>query len=118
MLMFMVFSASSTDVLANFFQVELNYVLWFFRIAVPVIPIITYFVTVKICEEMRAAEGIGKRKRANVVVRSETGAYSTIESDARPGDGHEELDAVPVPTYIDMVPEELATGPGIRRVMR
>ena len=47
-----------------------------------------------------------------------TGEYSTIESAPRPGDGTEELDAIPVPTFIDLVPPELATGEGVRRVMR
>jgi ubiquinol-cytochrome c reductase cytochrome b subunit len=118
MLLFMVFCASSTDVLANFFHIKLNYVLWFFRFAVVVVPIITYFITYKICQEMRHAEGIGKRKRAAVVMRSAEGEYTTVPSAARPGDGHEELEAVPVPTYIDLVPPELATGAGVRRVMR
>ena len=39
-LLFTLFGASSTDVLANFFHVSLNEVLWFFRIAVVVVPII------------------------------------------------------------------------------
>jgi ubiquinol-cytochrome c reductase cytochrome b subunit len=118
MLLFMVFCASSTDVLANFFHIKLNYVLWFFRIAVIVIPIITYFITYQICQEMRHAEGVGKRKRPNVVFRSDDGEYSTVATEPRPGDGHEELDAIPVPTYIDLTPPELATGAGVRRVMR
>ena len=118
MLLFMVFCASSTDVLANFFSIKLNYVLWFFRFAVIVVPIITYFITYQICQEMRHAEGIGKRKRANVVLRSSEGEYSTVVTEPRPGDGHEELEAVPVPQYIDLVPPELATGAGVRRVMR
>jgi ubiquinol-cytochrome c reductase cytochrome b subunit len=118
MLLFMVFCASSTDVLANFFHIKLNYVLWFFRFAVIVVPILTGLITYKICQEMRNAEGIGKRKRANVVLRSDEGEYSTVVSAPRPGDGHEELEAVPVPTYIDQVPPELATGAGVRRVMR
>jgi ubiquinol-cytochrome c reductase cytochrome b subunit len=113
-----VFCASSTDVLANFFSIKLNYVLWFFRFAVIVVPIITYFITYQICQEMRHAEGIGKRKRANVVLRSSEGEYSTVVTEPRPGDGHEELEAVPVPQYIDLVPPELATGAGVRRVMR
>jgi hypothetical protein len=75
-------------------------------------------VTYKICEEMRAAEGIGKRKRALIVERSASGEYTTVESAPRPGDGVEELDAVPVPTFIDLIPPELATGEGVRRVMR
>jgi hypothetical protein len=105
-------------VMANFFELPLKGVLWFFRIAVIVAPIIAYFITYKMCNEMRAAEGIGKRKRAVIMQRSETGEYTTVESDPRPGDGAEELDAVPVPTFIDMVPPELATGEGVRRVMR
>jgi ubiquinol-cytochrome c reductase cytochrome b subunit len=118
MLLGMVFFASSTDVLANFFSLPLKAVLWFFRIAVIVAPIIAYFVTYKICLEMQDAEGIGKRKRAKVVMRSATGEYTTIDSEPRPGDGREEIEAVPVPTYIDLVPPELATGAGVRRVMR
>ena len=114
----MTFFASSTDVLANFFELPLKDVLWFFRIAVVVSPIIAYFVAYKICLEMRAAEGIGKRKRALIVERSTSGEYTTVESPPRPGDGVEELEAVPVPTFIDMVPPELATGEGVRRVMR
>jgi ubiquinol-cytochrome c reductase cytochrome b subunit len=117
-LLFMVFFASSTDVLANFFQVPLVGVLWFFRIAVIVAPVIAAVVAYKICNEMRAAEGIGKRKRPQIVTRSSTGEYSTTDAEPRPGDGVDELDAIPVPTYIDLVPPELATGAGVRRVMR
>jgi ubiquinol-cytochrome c reductase cytochrome b subunit len=117
-LMFMVFFASSTDVLANFFDVPLKAVLWFFRIAVVVVPIISYFVAVKICQEMRAAEGIGKRKRPVVIERSATGEYVSVETEAHPGDGHVEVEAEPVPTYIDLTPPELVTGEGVRRVMR
>jgi len=118
MFYFMLFAASSTDVMANFFNVSLNTVLWTFRVIVFLIPVITYFVTYRICNEMRAAEGIGKRKRAMVVSRSETGAYSTVATEPRPGDGAHELDAIPVPTYINLTPEELETAPGVRRVMR
>jgi ubiquinol-cytochrome c reductase cytochrome b subunit len=117
-LLFMVFFASSTDVLANFFQIPLTAVLWFFRIAVIVAPIIAYVVAYQICNEMRAAEGIGKRKRAQIVTRSPSGEYTTQPAADRPGDGVDELEAIPVPTYIDLVPPELATGAGVRRVMR
>jgi ubiquinol-cytochrome c reductase cytochrome b subunit len=118
MFYFMLFCASSTDVMANFFDISLNVVLWTFRVIVFVLPVITYFVTYQICNEMRAAEGIGKRKRAMVVSRSDTGAYSTVTAEPRPGDDAHELDAIPVPTYINLTPEELETGPGVRRVMR
>jgi hypothetical protein len=114
----MTFFASSTDVMANFLQLPLKDVLWFFRFAIPIAPVIAYFLTFKICNEMRAAEGVGKRKRALIVSRSATGEYSTVESAPRPGDEVDELDAIPVPTFIDLVPPELATGEGVRRVMR
>ena len=50
--------------------------------------------------------------------RSAAGEYTTTESPVRPGDGHEELDAIPVPTFIDTTDPELATAAGVRRVIR
>jgi hypothetical protein len=75
-------------------------------------------VTYQVCNEMRAAEGVGKRKRAVMVELSPTGEYTTVPTEPRPGGEHEELEAIPVPTFIDLVPPELATGEGVRRVMR
>jgi ubiquinol-cytochrome c reductase cytochrome b subunit len=117
-LLFGVFFASSTDVMANFFQLPLMDVLWFFRFFVPLAPIVAYFITFKICHEMRDAENIGKRKRALIVSRTTDGEYVTAESAPRPGDGHEELEAMPVPTFIDTTDPELATAAGVRRVIR
>ena len=62
-LLFTLFAASSTDVLANFFQVSLNEVLWFFRFAVFVVPFIAGAGGVPVCSEMQGVHGIGKRKR-------------------------------------------------------
>jgi ubiquinol-cytochrome c reductase cytochrome b subunit len=118
MLLMAVFLASSTDVMANFFQLPLMDVLWFFRFFVPLSPMVAYFLTFKICNEMRDAEGIGKRKRALIVERSAEGRYSTIESPELPGETHEELEAIPVPTFIDLTDPELATAAGVRRVIR
>jgi ubiquinol-cytochrome c reductase cytochrome b subunit len=117
-LLFAVFFASSTDVMANFFQLPLMDVLWFFRFFVPLAPIVAYFITFKICHEMRDAEHIGQRKRALVVSRSAEGEYTTVSSAPRPGDDHEELDAIPVPTFIDTTDPALATAAGVRRVIR
>ena len=77
-LLFTLFAASSTDVLANFFKVSLNATLWFFRIAVIVVPIIAGLVTYQLCKEMQGVHGIGKRKRAVIVRRSAQGEYSTV----------------------------------------
>ncbi|MHB8431864.1 MAG: cytochrome b, partial [Acidimicrobiales bacterium] len=114
-----VFFASSTDVMANYLQLPLMGVLWFFRIAVIAVPIVSYFLAYQICNELRQAEGLGKRKRALAVTLTESGEYRTEESEPRPGDGAGvELEPVPVPAFIDVVPPELATGEGVRRVMR
>ena len=48
--MFTLFAASSTDVLANFFHVSLNAVLWFFRIATFVVPVVAGLVTYQLCQ--------------------------------------------------------------------
>ena len=111
-LLFTLFAASSTDVLANFFHVSLNEVLWFFRIATIVVPIIAGLVAYQLCREMQGVHGIGKRKRAVIVRRSVEGEYSTVEAAPRPDDTHEELDPEPVPVRIDI--EALNTS-GIRQ---
>ena len=53
--------------------------------------------TWRICLDMAGVPGIGKRKRAVVVIRSATGQYVTAPTAPRPGDGHEEEEPVPVP---------------------
>jgi ubiquinol-cytochrome c reductase cytochrome b subunit len=106
--MFTLFAASSTDVLANFFHVSLNATLWFFRIAIFVIPAIAAAVTYQLCKEMQGVHGIGKRKRAVIVRRSAQGEYSTVPSEPRPDDERVELEPEPVPVRIDIEP--LANG--------
>jgi ubiquinol-cytochrome c reductase cytochrome b subunit len=125
-LLFTLFAASSTDVLANFFHVSLNEVLWFFRIAVIVIPVIVGAVTYQMCLEMQGTQGFGKRKRAVVVHRSATGEYSTIRAERRPDDEHTELHPEPVPVRIDVEPlvggatasTDGASPTGVRQVTR
>ncbi|HVB91410.1 MAG TPA: ubiquinol-cytochrome c reductase cytochrome b subunit [Acidimicrobiales bacterium] len=103
-LLFTLFAASSTDVLANYFHVSLNVVLWFFRFATVIVPIIVAFVTYQLCVEMQGVHGIGKRKRALIVHRSSAGEYSTVTSDLRPDDERTELHPEPVPVRIDIEP--------------
>ena len=110
--LFTLFAASSTDVLANFFHVSLNAVLWFFRFAVIIVPIISGLVAYQLCKEMQGVHNIGKRKRAVIVQRSAEGEYSTVPAAPRPDDEHEELDPEPVPVRIDIEP--LNTG-GVRQ---
>jgi ubiquinol-cytochrome c reductase cytochrome b subunit len=125
-LLFTLFGASSTDVLANYFHLSLNFVLWSFRILTIAVPIVVAFVTYRICLEMQGAHGIGKRKRAVIVHRSAQGEYSTTESDPRPDDVRTELHPEPVPARIDIEPlvngangDVPASSPtGVRQVTR
>jgi ubiquinol-cytochrome c reductase cytochrome b subunit len=124
-LLFTVFGASSTDVLANFFHVSLNEVLWFFRVGVIVVPIVVGVVTWRICVELQHTPGAVKRKRPMVVSRTETGEYVAVPADERPGDQHVELTPEPVPARIEESPEPVGAGsttaggaPGVRTVVR
>ena len=112
-LLFTLFAASSTDVMANFFHVSLNATLWFFRVAVIVVPIIAGFVTYQLCREMQGVHGIGKRKRAVIVRRSAQGEYTTVPAAPRPDDERTELDPEPVPVRIDIEP--LGNGDEVRQ---
>jgi len=89
---FVLFGASATDVLANYLGISLNTVLVAFRVLVFVVPAVVYPVTWKICKELQAVPEAGTRKRANVVLRSAEGGYSTVPAEVRPGDEHVELD--------------------------
>jgi ubiquinol-cytochrome c reductase cytochrome b subunit len=115
---FMLFVASSTDVLANFGHISLNVVLWAMRFLVIVVPLITYPVVYKICLELQAIPDGGKRKRANVVSRTEAGEYMATPAEPRPGDTHHELDAEVVPSFIEFEDDGDPDQPGIRRVSR
>jgi ubiquinol-cytochrome c reductase cytochrome b subunit len=125
-LLFTVFGASSTDVLANYFHVSLNEVLWFFRVAVIVVPIVVGVVTWRICIELQHVPGALKRKRAMVVSRTPEGEYVAVPAPERPGDVREELEPEPVPVRIEHEPETVGasatttpTGEaGVRRVLR
>ncbi|HVA06248.1 MAG TPA: ubiquinol-cytochrome c reductase cytochrome b subunit [Acidimicrobiales bacterium] len=103
-LLFTVFGASSTDVMANYFHLSLNFVLWAFRILFFVVPIVVGLVTYRICLEMQGVHGVGKRKRSVIVHLSEDGAYSTVTADPRPDDVRTELHPQPVPERIDIEP--------------
>jgi ubiquinol-cytochrome c reductase cytochrome b subunit len=124
--MFTLFCASSTDVLANYFHVSLNATLWFFRVATIVIPVVAGAVAYQLCLEMQGVHGVGKRKRANTVYLSKSGAYSTVQAEPRPDDERDELHPEPVPQRIDVEPlangnvkETVPSSPtGVRQVTR
>ena len=117
----MLFIASSTDVIANFFHVSLNTVLWTMRVLCVVLPLLAYPVTYKICREMQGFAGAGKRKTTNIVTRTSEGEYIATPAPVYVDDMvHEhEHDAVPVPRYVaETEVEEGASESGVRRAPR
>ena len=108
----MLFVASATDVLANFFHISLNSVLIAMRILVVVTPFVCYFVTWKICLEMQALPNAGRRKVANVVTLTEEGEYVATPMPPPPGTDEPELAPEFVPALLDL---DGASGDGASR---
>ena len=114
---FVLFGASATDVLANYLSISLNVVLDV--VPGPCVRGAGHRVPGHLPDLQGAAGGpdAGKRKRANVVLRSADGGYSTILSEERPGDeGLAEADPFPLDEGIELVPamaNVLATGDGL-----
>ncbi|MDE3007530.1 MAG: ubiquinol-cytochrome c reductase cytochrome b subunit [Acidobacteriota bacterium] len=116
-LLAILFIASSTDVIANFFHLSLNTVLWAMRFLTFIVPIVTYPVTYKICKELQGVANAGKRKTANVVTRTSDGEYQATPSPAYVDDVSHELEPTPVPAFI--TPSEVASDErGVRTVDR
>jgi ubiquinol-cytochrome c reductase cytochrome b subunit len=116
-LLAMLFIASSTDVIANFFHLSLQTVLWAMRVLVIISPLIAYPLTYKICLELQGIKRGGKRKTPNVVSRSVEGEYTATPTPAYHADEEHELVAMPLPTFIDEEPETPRES-GVRTVER
>ena len=114
----MLFIASATDVIAKFFDISLNTVLWAMRILVIVTPFIAYPVTYKICKELQGVKRAGKRKTPNVVSRSDEGEYIATPTPTYSDDDEHDDAAIPVPTFIEDEIEETTSQSGVRTVER
>ena len=113
----MLFIASSTDVIANFFHLPLNNVLWAMRILVLLSPFVAYPLTYKIAKEIQLTRGGGKRKTANVVTRTAQGEYVATPAPVYVDDRSAELEPTEVPTFIT-APTPAPRDSGARTVER
>ncbi|MGD0873388.1 MAG: ubiquinol-cytochrome c reductase cytochrome b subunit [Acidimicrobiales bacterium] len=112
---FVLFGASATDVLANYLSISLNVVLTSFRFLAVIVPLVVFPVTFRICKEMQSVPTAGKRKRANVVLRSAEGGYSTVPSEERPGDTVPRVDPLPLDEdfqFVTVLAGAVAAGDG------
>jgi len=113
----MLFIASSTDVLAKFFNVSLNTVLVSMRYLTVIVPILAFPITYRICHELQALKGGGRRKVPNVVERTAEGEYTATPSPRYVDDVPSHLAATVVPTYIHEETDE-SDDSGVRVVDR
>jgi ubiquinol-cytochrome c reductase cytochrome b subunit len=113
----MLFIASSTDVLAKFFNVSLNTVLVAMRYLTVIVPILAFPITYRICHELQALKGGGRRKVPNVVERTTEGEYTATPSPRYVDDVPSHVEAIVVPTYINEETDE-AGDTGVRVVDR
>jgi ubiquinol-cytochrome c reductase cytochrome b subunit len=113
----MLFIASATDLIAKFFNISLNTVLWAMRVLTIASPLIAYPIAYKICKELQGVAGGGKRKTPNIVMRTAEGEYVAVPTPAYGEDVGHELEATPVPTYIESPPDEPSES-GVRTVER
>ena len=75
----MLFVAGGTDVIASTLNVSENSIIWFIRVSVIVLPVVSGYAAYRLCKELVAAPDAGRRHLPAVVVRSPTGGYEAYE---------------------------------------
>ncbi|HVB06302.1 MAG TPA: ubiquinol-cytochrome c reductase cytochrome b subunit [Acidimicrobiales bacterium] len=116
---FVLFGASATDVLANYLDISLNFVLAAFRVLCIIVPLVTFPVAYKVCKELQGTPGAWKRKRHNVVIRRPDGGYEAIPVEDYVEYAEPELDPIDVDRVALMPPNGDAPAPdGVYEIPR
>jgi ubiquinol-cytochrome c reductase cytochrome b subunit len=110
---FLLFVAGGDDVLANFFNVQIQDLVWGLRIAVIVVPVLSGVVAHRICVELQRQRPRTSRPRYVIVERAEAGYYAT--ADGLPVPGKPELEPKDVEEAGDEAAELVREGPTGRR---
>jgi ubiquinol-cytochrome c reductase cytochrome b subunit len=95
------FIASSDDLVASFFAVDLNAVVWTFRIVIVVLPWIVGYVVHRICRDLERP----RQPHGDVVLVEDR--FYVFEELPEP-DGHKELDPIEVPSLVKPGPVSVA----------
>jgi ubiquinol-cytochrome c reductase cytochrome b subunit len=75
----MLFVAGGTDVIASTLNVSENSIIWFIRVSVIVLPVVSGYAAYRLCRELAAVPDAGRRHLPAVVVRGPTGGYEAFE---------------------------------------
>ena len=112
------FIASSTDVIANFLHISLNTILVVMRVLTLIVPPIAFYVTLKICQELRDVDNSSRRKTPNMVSRTADGEYVAVSAPHHEDDAHHEESPIAVPSFIEDSDEGDDPSSGVRTVDR
>jgi len=112
------FIASSTDVIANFLHISLNTILVVMRVLTLIVPPIAFYVTLKICQELRDVANSSRRKTPNMVSRTAEGEYVAVSAPHHEDDAHHEESPIAVPSFIEDSDEGDDPSSGVRTVDR
>jgi len=94
---FVLLIAGGDDVLTVFFDTSIQAMVWTLRVILIFGPILVGGVTYLLCKELQAVPDAGKRRRANVIIRTAEGGYAAVPSETHPSQaGHAELAPAPV----------------------
>ena len=84
------------DEIAVFFNTSVQAVVWTLRIASVIAPVVVALVAHRICVELKAAPSAGKRRRANVIIRTADGGYTAVPADLHPSEAEKEIEETTV----------------------
>ncbi len=91
----LLWAGGGTDVLAITIGVSENSIIWGLRVLLVVVPVVTGLIAYRLCTELAAAPGAGRRPHPSAVVWEPGKGYVAEEEDA--GEvGHEEPDIEPI----------------------
>jgi ubiquinol-cytochrome c reductase cytochrome b subunit len=107
---FVLFVASGDDVLAKFFTMSLNQMVWAFRIALFAVPAIVFSLSYGVCKDLQKVPGREELLRPVRVDLTDSGAFVPTLDPVRGGAMKEELDPIQVPDAL-MAPRRAVDPP-------
>lgn len=97
---FMLFMASGDDVLAKFFTVSINEMVWAFRTALFVVPCVVFLLAYGVCRDLQRTPRRGELLRPMHLDLTESGAFVPALDPVADGALKEELEPLQVPDAI------------------
>ncbi len=114
---FMLFMASGDDVIAKFFTLSLNQLVWAFRISIFAVPCIVFLLVDDVCKDLQKVPGRKELLHPVRVDLTESGAFVPALDGPSSGAMKEELEPIEVPDAI-VDPAKVGAASGGRSLSR